>query len=527
MGKKLNRKSHREVTHLSSEFCNQLRNAEFLYNSLSAGSKNRLTQYRRNLIVTRGGIPEEVFRDKDVLHLLRPYVWDKSNFDNQVSYLKNLTDKDGFSFSRNLKIYSTIEDAMKRFAEKDHTSFRWNQNYQQSLKELRDIFSKVRLQPLHYLCDDDIREALPKLDTHSGYYWINSGNKKKGDNMEGIYERFQEEFENALTTGTFSKPLLLGFRTQASGEYEDDGSQTSTCKHKLRVVSMVDLIVIIAELMFAKPVQDFMASKDFYAGGKDATEISGIITNWRVKYDKFMSIDYSAFDQTISSWLIEDAFSVFRGCFNLSEEMGRMFDVIVHDFIHKDFVLEEGVLHSDKGVPSGSMFTQIIDTIVNLLVVKTYFNSINSKAEMIVMGDDNAIFTNSLHSIDDMASYIIKNFGLVVKTDDKSNEGSTKKDDVKFLSRYWRFDGQWRHSHQLLSRLLYPERFRNYSKEVGPEHVIFAFILTYRLGMHELMDITKFLSDYPISDKYILDQVDSRYLPGSMAYIREYTLKRR
>lgn len=527
MDKKLNRKSHREVTHLSSELCSKLRSAEFLYNSLSAGSKNRLTQYRKNLIVTRGGVPEEVLKDKEVEQMLKRYVWDKQDFEEQVSYLRHVSDKDGYPFSRNLKVYSSIEDAMTRFGDKDHTSFRWNQNYQQSLETLRGIFRRAKLQYLVYNSDDDIEQALPKLDTHSGYFWIISGNKKKGDNMEGIHTIFQEELESALTTGTFNKPLLLGFRTQASGEYEDDGEQTGKCKHKLRVVSMVDLVVIVAELIFAKPVQDFMATQNFYAGGKDATDISGIITNWKVKYDKFMSIDYSSFDQTISSWLIEDAFSVIREAFVLDERMGKLFDVVVHDFVHKDFVLEEGILHSDKGVPSGSMFTQIIDTIVNVIVVLTYFNAINSKAEMIVMGDDNAIFTNDPHSIEDMADYIMKNFGLVVKTDDKSNEGSTKRDDVKFLSRYWRWDGQWRNSHQLLSRLLYPERFRNYSTEVGPEHVIFAFILTYRLGMHELLDISRFLSDYPISDKYIMDKVDSRYLPGSMAYIREYTLKKR
>lgn len=527
MGKKLNRKSHRGVTHLSSELCSQLRNAENLYNSLSAGSKNRLTQYRKNLIVTRGASKEEVLFDKPLNPMLREYAWDREDYDKQLYYLDNLRDPDGYYFSRNLKIYSSIEDAMKRFAEPDHTSFRWNQNYQQSLEMLRETFRKAKLQYLVYNSDDDVEQALPKLDTHSGYFWILSGNKRKGDNMKGIHALFEEELENALATGTFNKPLLLGFRTQASGEYDDEGNQTGTCKHKLRVVSMVDLIVIVAELMFAKPVQEFMAKEIFYAGGKDATDISGIITNWKVKYDKFMSIDYSAFDQTISSWLIRDAFAVLKEAFDLEGDMDKIYDIIVHDFVHKDFVLEEGILHSDKGVPSGSMFTQIIDTIVNVLVVQTYFNAINSKEEMIVMGDDNAIFTNSQHSIEDMASYIMKNFGLVVKTDDKSNEGNTKVDDVKFLSRYWRFDGQWRHKNQLLSRLLYPERFRAYNAEVGPEHVIFAFILTYRLGMHELIDINRFLSDYPISEKYVMEKVDSRYLPGSMAYIREYTLKKR
>jgi hypothetical protein len=521
MNMKYGRESHREVTHLSSEFCNKLRNADYLYNSLAAGSKNRLNQYRTNLSVTRGKY--DVNFDSQVHDLLSKYVWDKSKFTSECAYLKSLKDDEGYSFSRNLKIYSTIEDAMKRFAMTDYTSFRWNQNYQQSLKAMIKKFSSLHLKPLSYSDDDDIAENLPKLDTHSGYYWILSGKKKKGDNMEGLYERFQNEVDKALETGSFNKPILLGFRTQASGEYEDDGSRTGKCKHKLRVVSMVDLIVIVAELMFAKPIQKHLSSETFYAGGKDEHKISELITNWRVRFNRFMSIDYTAFDQSISSWLIEDAFAVLKSAFDLDEKEERLFDIIINDFIHKDFILNEGVLHSDRGVPSGSMFTQIIDTIVNVIVVMTYFSMLGAEAEMIAMGDDNAIFTSSSEHIGELASYVRKNFGLEIKTEDKSNEGSTKEDDVKFLSRYWRFDGQWRSANQLLSRLLYPERFRNYTKEIGPEHVIFAFILTYYRGMLDLMDISHFMRDYPISQRYVLEQVDSRYLPGSLAYIREYT----
>jgi hypothetical protein len=168
------------------------------------------------------------------------------------------------------------------------------------------------------------------------------------------------------------------------------------------------------------------------------------------------------------------------------------------------------------------MFTQIIDSIVNVIVVSTYFNSIGQAVEMIAMGDDNAIFTNSDTDLDKLGSYIRKNFGMIVNVD-KSSSGDTKRDDVEFLSRYWRYDGQWRHPHQLLSRLAYPERKREYSGDVKPEHVVFAFILTYPLGMQKLIHVPKFMQDFPISKKFVLENVDSRYLPGSLAYIREYT----
>lgn len=510
-----------EVTHYQN-LQGELVSAEILASSLSAGSKKRLYQYMKNLTKSQG-LTNRNF-DKQVFEMLQRYVYDHREFDRQVEYLNGVTDKEGYLFSRNLKRFSMTEDAMQRFLAKDYTSFRWNENYQSALEEMKAEFRKLRLHPLHYNNDDDIVEALPKLDTHSGYTWILSGRKQKGENMEEIYTKFQKCLESVMSKGSFGSPILLGFRTQCSGEYDDDGTMTQTCKHKLRIVSMVDLLTIIGELMFSKPIQQYLAHVDYYAGGKDNYEISKIIGNWRMKYYRYLSIDYSSFDQTISSWLIEDAFSIIKSAFICNKEEDLIFKAVVHDFIHKDFILDGKIAHSDKGVPSGSMFTQIIDSIVNRLVITTYFKSIKCQADMMIMGDDNIIFTSSKVTLKELSSYVAKNFGLSVKTDDKSNEGSSRgSKGVKFLSRYWRWDGQWRHPNQLVSRLLYPERFRAYDELIGPQHVIFAFILTYGRGMEQLIDVRRFCADYPISKSFVYDKVGSRYLPGAMAYIREYT----
>lgn len=509
-----------QVTHLSQELRAKLRSAELLQNSLPAGSKNRLSQYRKNLSVSRGiGEPN---RDKDIIPLIEKYAWHPDLVMDELKYLENLVDEEGYAFSRNLKIYSKIDDAMKRFAEPDYTSFRWNVNYRHALEWLRKEFRSWRLKPVKFMSDDDILETLPKVDTHSGYYWILSGKKYKGENIEGLWKTWKLQLAEALESGTLSKPILLGFRTQASGEYDDNGQRTKKCKHKLRVVSMIDLVQIVTELMFSSPFQAKLANYDGYAGGKDTRQISSILHNWERKNRIFHSIDYSSFDQTISSWLIEDIFEVIKSCFELTPEEDRIWSVMVHDFIHKDFILNEGILHSDRGVPSGSMWTQIIDTLVNLVAVKTYFYSIKSDCSMIAMGDDNVVFSKANVKMEDMGSYIGKNFGLIIKVDDKSNSGICMRDTIKFLSRYWRLGGEWRHPYQLLSRMVYPERYRHYSDAVEPHHVLYAFCLTYKLGMEQLINVAKFQSDFGLLPHDIL-KVDSRYLPGSLAYIQEYT----
>lgn len=511
---------------MAPEVLAEMRSTEQLERCLSVGSKHRLRSYQTRLSATTGEKP--IFDDM-AIKLAKLYAKDVTDFNRQIAYLNQLVDEDGIPFSRSYKLYSKASDAMWRFAQRDYSWFGWNENYVKSLKQLKDEFANLKLRPLSYNSDDDIRRAVPKESTHSGYLWLETGVKKKGDHMEGINDVFKVDLERALSEGSFKHPILIAFRTQASGEFDDDGSQTNTCKHKTRVVSMVDLRQIIAELMFAKPIQNYMSKASWYAGGKNDQDISSIITRCRVKYSKFLSIDYSSFDQTISSWLIDDAFEILRGAFQLNVYQNKIFDLIKSDFIHKDFILSEGILHSDRGVPSGSMFTQIIDSVVNVLVVRTYFNSIRAEAEMTVMGDDNVIFTNSDTTMEEMASYIAKNFGLIVKTDDKSSSGSTKKDDVKFLSCYWTDYGKWRHPRQLLSRLAFPERFRNYKADgidkVRPEHVIHAYIYAYPAGMAQLIDVARFKRDYPISKKEIIKLVDSRLLPGYFGYNQEYVMR--
>lgn len=524
--RKRSKEKVRRTTEFSQSAKARMRSADILLNSLSAGSKNRLRQYMANLTVTRGDdTPKGRKFDNDLYLVLSEYVKEPQEFNKTVKYLRNLTCNDGMLYSRSYKVYSATEEGMMRFADKDHTSFRWNRNYQKSLEKFRQIISKWNLEVLKFTNDDDVKLAIPKDDTHSGYTYIESGMKEKGRNMDGIYDRYMKAEEQARSCGTFNRPIMTAFRTQVSGEFEDDGTFTNTAKHKTRTVCMVDLLVIIAELQFAKPIQNRMALEEWYAGGKDRVDISSIIHDYHSRRSYFASTDYSSYDQTVSSWLIEDAFDVLKcGFKSLSEDEEQLFDIVKHDFIHKDFITAHGLLHSDKGIPSGSMFTQIIGSLVNCILMSTYYYSIGEDdVYMIAMGDDNASFCRNPISITDMASYLMKNFGVIVKTDDKTMYGGPK-DDCKFLSTYWTDYGPTRDIHQLIARLLYSERGREYNAEITPAHVILAFILTYR-SMYSLIDVGRFRKDYPIGDQDVM-KVDSHYIPGALAYIRDYTMTR-
>lgn len=463
--------------------------------------------------------------DPDLLAVVRKYALNLDDVNDTLKYLHDLKDGEGYSYSQSLKQYDKLIESFNKFKMKDHSSFRWNRNYQKALELVKLRFSKKKLKPLSYMCDDDILDALPKVNTHSGYSWIETGKKKKGEYKGELLKHYLEVEEAARMNGSFQRPILPGTRTQGSGAFTDDGQRTNTCKHKTRLISMVDLYQIIAELKFAKPIQDVMASDSWYAGGFDQTEIGRRITGMRAKWHWYISLDYSSYDQSISSWLIEDAFSCLKEAFVSVDD--ELWNIIVGDFIHKNFVtpfdLDGGIVHSDKGVPSGSMFTQIIDTVVNWIMILTYLISQGFDGDMIVMGDDNLLFTNAKVEIEAISSYISKNFGVKVNAD-KTQCGDASQT-PEFLSCSWTYDGAFRHPRILLSKMAYPERKRVYKGEVTPEMVLFGYYLTYPAGVRKLIDVDRFLRDYNYSKQDVLLRVDSRYIPGAFKYNMEYLSK--
>jgi len=495
-----------------------------ILSSLSAGSKNRLKQFRSNLM---RNYDKRNF-DSKVYGLLRKYVkpqW-KEELTRTERYLRNLrSSKDGKLFSQGVKDYSKLLAAGQRFAEPNHPYFGWNRHYKQAKEDLITYFSSRKLRPLQYHNDDDIVEALPKQDTHAGFTYILTGMKEKGENLEDIYARWTQEVEDAVNDGTFGKPILPAVRTQGNGHaFEEDGSFTGDCDHKTRMVSMVDLMVIIAELVFAKPFQDFLAACPWYAGGKDLDKgVSNIITGMKSRFNEWVSLDYSSFDQSISAWLIHDVFDIIKSSFSdLTEREEEIFNLIEHDFIEKDFIFGEEIIHSVRGVPSGSMFTQIVDSIANMLVIRTYMRSKGIRGQMIVMGDDNLIYSKETIDVDDLSTYLAKNFGMIVNAD-KTKVGHVYEPPT-FLSCEWWPEGRYREPHEIIAKLLYPERERVYHKgDVHEEEVLWSYVLAYRIGVMKFLNVEQFLADYPKLRRSSLRNLGSQNLPGLLKYLRDYS----
>jgi hypothetical protein len=496
----------------------EMTNVSFIEDSLDTRQIKRLETYRRGLGLERNpGIFDDRVRD-----VLRRY--EKPSCRGLVKEVNQMVDAkiddQGRHFSRSYYDPREIEKALERF-QSDHTpSRRWNPAYQEAKRRLVDWAKLHDVKMLRWDSDRDIIQALPKRDTHSGFTYIESGRKFKGENMVDVKRGLDQFVSKAKAAGRIGRPMLIGSRTQGNAGINDDGTYSDGFKLKTRLVLMVDLYQILCELKFSKPVQEAFSQWREYAGGKSRNEQAIIIGDMRSNYGYAVSLDYSSYDQSLPSWLIEDAFDIikimFRNDGSFDEEL---WNLMVAAFIHKDIIWKDGVVHCDHGVPSGSMWTQIIDSLCNKLMIETAFNVIKGgRHQCFIMGDDNLIYHTADCDVNRLLEVVQYMFG--VKVNKSKSAQFVRFQDPEFLSCYWRRNGeQWRQPKVLIDHLLWPERHRNYMGSSTPELVVYSYILCYRAGMKEFLDIERFLMDNKLREADVLD-APAGTLPGFLEFRR-------
>lgn len=454
--------------------------AKEIVGGLKAPQQKRLSIYFNNLS-----------KDKD------PQLFDRRMYD----YLINTSDRpqfveatknylDSIQWHQSKYEFSAIKMQLARFADANHPKFGWNKMYCLAKERLMNEFSKYRLSMLDYNRNVDIQQCVPRDDSNAGWSYILTGLRLKGMYKETLSQDYNAEEKEAKCNKSFNKPILIGCRTQASNPFNKDGSYNNNYTAKTRLVSMIDIYQIMGETKFARPLQNQLSRVNWYAGGKNDDAIRNRMLLWKNKYKYWISIDYSKYDQSISDWLIRDAFDIMRVAFHDSfvKFDDELFQIVREDLIHKSFIVgPNDIVESHKGVPSGSMFTQLVDSIVNRLMIDTYLISKGLDRDMMIMGDDNIIFTNYEVDLVDLSIYLSHNFGIEMNPE-KCKTGICGKDQPEFLSREWRFEGIYRLPQLLIAKLLYPERYRDYVRgEFQPSMIVRCYVDAFPLGMRYII----------------------------------------
>lgn len=267
--------------------------------------------------------------------------------------------------------------------------------------------------------------------------------------------------------------------------------------NKTRLVWGYPYSMTVIEGLIAKPLNDRF--KNGCTPMAFAMTTGSLGTKLRVaSYHKewAYSLDMSSFDATISSELIHIAFKILLTWFDPTEvepvsglTVREIFRLIERYFVYTPIVMPDGNIYhgKDHGVPSGSYFTQMVDSIVNVIIggtISKRFGLDVSKKEIFVLGDDLLMWSNRKMDLDVIAEFASYQFGVKLHGSEKSKIYHYD-EEIHYLGRDWEDGLPTLDEDEVIKRMVFPEKFRRYSKDpkVRKRQVhmlILAYAATYR-----------------------------------------------
>jgi hypothetical protein len=441
--------------------------------------------------------------DVHVAKILLEYAKDKS----YINDILNTKERMGMS-SRIFKAVP-FKEKLDRFVMPNHPNFNWNVHYAWAKCQFRQELKRIGLlHPVLFNTEQDIIDSVDRLNTSAGYLRFYDGKYKKLDNLSLALEMLKLKSKD-FANSDYS-PIIFGTRTKLKDILDEKGNLNTKWSCSSRVIHVVSEEDIFLEFMTGKPLMRALCNLDWYAGGMDDRELTKRINHLRINYGHWLSVDYSAYDTTVSDWLIRDAFNLLFELFDDKELPKGYKEFIIKGFTYTQYLDTDGkIKRKNKGIPSGSYFTQAIGSVINKLMVMTYMHSAGiDDFEMMIMGDDNLIFTKDYLKSASIMSYLKKNFGIIGNVD-KEGQGESSIDHPTFLSRTWKYEGPWRDIKEIVVGLTTADHFRRHATtEMSEQEIIdgnyckaheifFGQYYSYPGIFSNLFDMERFFMDYP------------------------------
>lgn len=251
-------------------------------------------------------------------------------------------------------------------------------------------------------------------------------------------------------------PCLAQFRTQRK---KVNGIPVG----KTRNVFAYPLDATLLESKYFYPMfEQIIKRRTPYCGGLLRYELGSRLTSTLNK--KYIyEFDFSRFDASIPRGLIRVCFEIFKTWFDVGEH--ELINKVFQYFVNTPIVMPDGNLYvgKEKGVPSGSCFTQLVDSICNFML--TF--AVSSKFDLDVnwyqshfVGDDSIFTSDKYVGIDRIADFA-KIFGFTVNS--SKSRVITHDQSFHFVGFYFRKGLLSKPFDEVLSNMCYPERPRKYA----------------------------------------------------------------
>lgn len=398
---------------------------------------------------------------------LKPYISQMSQpnptglFDSNVA---KILEQQGFCWEEDPRsVYdpSQLYSALERYATDWSQHEFVDEHLAHGIRMAFKTFAKPKgVSGLNILTDKDVATKALHGEKSAG---LPSLGKKK-DNLVYAFDREQQ-----IRLGVKAPNPCIAYKRTQQG-------------NKTRLVWGYPLEMTIMEARFARPlIERFLAMRTPMAFGMTKLELGAKLHRY-VEQGKGTQVclDYSKFDSTIPRTLIKEAFRVLATWFSDEELAEYGWDIIVKYFITTPIVMPDGHLYTGKnhGVPSGSYFTQMIDSIVNVMMMyalQSRFGFHFDPKSLYVLGDDVIVCVSGSFSIKSWASYASK-FGMVIHDDKKTEIGRTH-----FLGAYWDKGKPDVPIEQIVQKSIFPEKFRDYQgkPDRGAENVLRSYAASY------------------------------------------------
>lgn len=409
---------------------------------------------------------------------------------------------------------NTNDHFIRKGASLAYTCFAWRKN-----------MPKLSIMPLTL---SSVREVTTNTTGSPGLTFYG---KRKADVMDVALEDAK-----LILSGDKTAPPCLAFKRTQFNE-------------KTRLVWGYPYSMTVIEGLLARPlIQFFLSDSTPMCIGDSSLHIGTSLRRSAYQYMFAYSIDMSSFDSSISASLIHLAFSVLKTWFNLQDiepttglTVGEIFKVIEKYFVCTPIVMPDGNLYTGKrhGVPSGSYFTQMIDSIVNTIIagaVDEYFHLHIDKSSILVLGDDLLFWSNRDVQLDDIAEFIVSKIHITAHGCEKSGKYSMF-DTIHFLGRDWKDGVPDLDLDEILKRMVYPEGFRQYSDDpVEAEGQVYNLLHSYTAVYQTAWQVVR--KCYPLLDRRMsdpfqmdrklprtVDAVNPMYLSGLQRYKFKYIIR--